>query len=187
MIERFAAVAMALALLVTAAGPARSADSPAQLAALIRAQLVYPRQARYVLPPRLPVETSTPAQNAEWLRVAQALSARGILKTSVAAGKTILEPAERSTDAIVPSVSLRYETTALNVVLGYWDVEVRDARRDGEVTTVQGTRHMVRRTRAYDLVLATLDSRHAADFFDRDVAWEISVAGAAVSVRETRR
>jgi hypothetical protein len=150
---------------------------------LVGEELVYPRQARYTFPSRLPSEGASAEQNAQWLKVAQALAAAGLLEARGMSGRTLFEPSERAAGLVVPSVNMRYDTTALNVVIGQWDIEVREARREADVTSLTGRRFLTRPTRARDAVVQALGS-NAEETRDREVRWEVLHRGKSLTISE---
>lgn len=160
------------------------AETFTELKKIISDQLLYPRDARYTIPSTLPSETVGQAKNAEWLAVAQHLSKADLVRLSIIDGKTILDGTEQSLDVVVPSMNLRYETTALNVVLGRWDVEMVRVTNAGDVKTVYGKRRVTKRSRAYDPIVGSIPPQEAAKYMDQDMVWEISRNGASFNVVE---
>ena len=178
--------ALLAALLLTFLAAAHG-QGAADWAKVISEQLVYPREARYTLPATLPSDTGDAARNAQWKAVAERLAKANILRLRPAGERLVLEPAEQSVDVVVPSMNLRYETTALNVVLGRWEVEAAKAATAGGTTHVTGRRRLTARTRAYAPVVEALGPREAAAYGDRDAAWEITGSGASAEVVEKSR
>lgn len=160
------------------------AETFTELKKIISDQLLYPRDARYTIPSTLPSDTAGQAKNAEWLIVAQHLSKAGLIRLSIVPEKTILDGTEQSLDVVVPSMNLRYETTALNVVLGRWDIEVLRVANAGDAKTVYGKRRVIKRSRAYDSVVGSIPPKEAAKYMDQDMVWEISRNGASFNVVE---
>lgn len=160
------------------------AETFPELKKIISDQLLYPRDARYTIPSTLPSDTAGQAKNAEWLIAAQHLSKAGLVRLSIVPEKTILDGTEQSLDVVVPSMNLRYETTALNVVLGRWEIEVLRVANAGDVKTVYGKRRVIKHSRAYDPVVGSIPPKEAAKYMDQDVIWEISKNGASFNVVE---
>jgi hypothetical protein len=177
-------LACALALPAGAHAQASTVDEARRIVA---DQLLYPRQARYTVPSPLPSQGADAAANAQWTAVAKALAQAGLARVTPTANGTKLDGTEAALDVVVPSVNLRYETTALNVVLGRWDVEVtRIESRNGEVRAY-GHRRLLSPTRAYAVVKDALPAAEAARLGDREATWRIVPKGGAVDVVEELR
>lgn len=176
-------IRMGLCAALLAAGLANAQTLP-ELKKVISDQLLYPRECRYTLPAVLPSEDADGERNSEWIAVSGKLAKSGLVRVSHAGRKTLLDGVEQSLDIVVPSMNLRYETTALNVILGRWEVDVHRTTKVGEVILVEGKRRVSKRTRAYEVVVPTLSTREAAKYSDRDVVWEISAVGASWKVIE---
>lgn len=166
------------------AGGASNAQTFPELKKLISDQLLYPRECRYTLQATLPSDKADRAKNAEWLMVAEQLHKAGLVRASHVSGKISLDGTEQSLDVIVPSMNLRYETTALNIVLGRWEIDVLKAVKVGMVTVVHGKRRVAKRTRAYGVIIPVLPANEAAKYSDQDVVWEISGTGASPEIVE---
>lgn len=160
------------------------AETPVELKKIISDQLLYPRDARYTIQAALPSNTVDQAQNSEWLAVARQLSKAGLIRLTNASGKTFLDGTEKSLDVVIPSMNLRYETTALNVILGRWDIDVVKVISRQGVTVVYGMRRVIKRSRAYDLVLDSLPPKEAAKYIEQQMIWEISRHGTSFDVVE---
>jgi hypothetical protein len=166
---------------------AAHAQSLAELKKIISDELLYPRDARYTLNAALPSDGVDKVKNAEWLSVADRLGKARLIRITQASGKTLVDGLEQSLDVVVPSMNLRYETTALNIVLGRWDIEVAKAAPAGDTTVVQGRRRLIQRTRAYGVVVESLPAAEAAKYSDQDIVWEVSRRGASYQVVEKSR
>ena len=160
------------------------AETLPELKKIISDQLLYPREARYIMQSILPSDTFDKAKNSEWLSVAHQLGKIGLIRLSNVSGKTILDGTEQSLDVVVPSMNFRYETTALNVVLGRWDIEVVKAANVNGVVVVYGKRRLTKRSRAHDLIVGSIPSKEAMKYADQDMLWEISRNGSSFNVVE---
>lgn len=164
---------------------AGNAQSLPELHRVISEQLLYPREARYTIPASLPSNKADAAKNAEWMAVAERLSKAGLIRSrQVSSGKIVLDSMEQSLDVAIPSTNLRYETTALNLVLGRWEIDVQAAARAADATVVQGRRRLAARTRIHGLVVDALPAKAAAGYSDREAVWEITGHGASLQVAE---
>lgn len=160
------------------------AETLPELKKIISDQLLYPREARYTIQSMLPSDTFDKAKNSELLSVAQKLEKIGLIRLSNVSGKTMLDGTEQSLDVVVPSMNFRYETTALNVVLGRWDIEVVKAANVNGIIVVYGKRRLTKRSRAYDLIVGSISSKEAMKYADHDALWEISRNGSSFDVVE---
>lgn len=184
--SRMIAATLTFLALLVHISPTNAQTLP-ELRNIISDQLLYPRDARYTIPATLPVKSVDTAKNSEWLTVAEQLSKAGLIRSRQASGQTLLGGMEQSIDVVVPSTNLRYETTALNIVLGRWDIEVLKVITAGNVRLVHGKRRLTKRTRAYDFVVSAIPERVAAEYSDHDAVWEISGHGASLTVKEKPR
>jgi hypothetical protein len=171
----------AVAFLALAMASAWAVDEAAQIRAIVADRLMYPRQARLTLPSPLPPDAKDAVTVTDQLRKA------GLVRTKMEDGRTLLEAADNTSDVIVPATNLRYEITALNVVLGRWDISVNHVTRTGDVVVAVGRRTLVQRTRAYELVTAVLPPSEARKYADRDATWRITGEGSSLSIAEELR
>lgn len=155
-----------------------------ELRAIIAEQLVYPRDARYTIAASLPAANVDAATNAQWSAIAERLREAGFVRLTRTPGRTVVEPLEQSLDVVVPSTNLRYEITALNIVLGRWEIDAAKAAKAGDVTVVHGRKRLAKRTRGYDIVVKSIALQAAGEYSDRNARWEISGQGTGLRVEE---
>ena len=151
---------------------------------IVSDNLLYPRDVRYTLDAVLPSDKVDRVKNAEWLSVARRLGEAGLIQVTNASGDTLLNGTEQSLDVVVPSMNLRYETTALNIVLGRWDIDIATITNVNGVKVVYGKRRVINRSRAYSLVISSIPPKEAAKYTDQDVVWEITKKGTSYEVVE---
>ncbi len=160
------------------------AQTLTEIKKIISDELLYPRDVRYTMDSVLPSDRVDHEKNSEWLAVAKRLGEAGLIRLSNAPGNTLLSGTEQSLDVVVPSMNLRYETTALNIVLGRWDIDIIKITNVNEVKVVYGKRRVINRSRAYNLVISSILPREAAKYTDKDVVWKIIKNGTSFEVVE---
>jgi len=151
---------------------------------LIAEQLLYPRESRYSLRATLPSDLVNFSKNEEFVAVAKRLYKAGLISINKTSGRKVLRGTEQSLDIIIPSMNLRYETTALNVVLGIWDIEVKKVQKIGGITIVNGSRRLIKPTRAYNEVVPILPEKLVKHYTKEDMIWEINREGPSITVDE---
>jgi len=151
---------------------------------IISDNLLYPREVRYSMDSVLPSDKVDQVKNSEWLSVARRLGEAGLIRVTNVSRDTLLSGTEQSLDVVVPSMNLRYETTALNIVLGRWDIDIAKITTVNGVKVVYGKRRVINRSRAYNLVISSIPPKEAAKYTDQDVVWEITKNGTSFEVVE---
>ncbi|MBF0521274.1 MAG: hypothetical protein HQK92_16300 [Nitrospirae bacterium] len=166
--------AMGLFLLFTIFPTALYSEDLSGLRKIISEELVYPRECKYLLPAVLPATNKNAAENEEYERVSKVLEKMDVIKLVPFGKSTKIVPAKNTYDILKQNVDMSYELISINIVLGTWDVELKQQHKDSEGITVKGFREIKNKTKLYKPVTEVLSKNNVRLYIPAEVQWRIT-------------
>ncbi|MBF0466997.1 MAG: hypothetical protein HQK94_18175 [Nitrospirae bacterium] len=154
-----------------------------ETANIIKEELIYPREVKYMLPAVIPSKAHDVRKNEEFTTVAKKLESMGVIKLKQEDGITKLVPDENNYDIIQPNVNVNYELVSVNIVLGTWDIVVTEVKTVASKTIAIGQK-FIKRTRLYEPVMGIFDDNQRKLYSDTPMEWEIVMEKGSPEVKE---
>ncbi|WP_420265528.1 hypothetical protein [Candidatus Magnetominusculus dajiuhuensis] len=163
------------------------AETLKDLERIIRTETPYPRDDIYTIPAKLPDGKSTNGKNQLYLKIAEALAGKGLIKLTTQGNVTTITPAENTTDVIRQNQDSNYVLLSISVVLGTFRMNANSMVVQGELTTVSGERTVTNKTNVYDLILKMIPTDEVKEYSPSPAQWVISRKNGQINVTETSR
>ncbi|MBF0555753.1 MAG: hypothetical protein HQK96_14585 [Nitrospirae bacterium] len=150
---------------------------------IIKEELIYPRECRYIIPAVIPSKEHDVRKNEEFLTVAKKLESMGIVKLTQNNGINRIVPDENNYDVVQQNVNMNYELVSVNLVMGTWDIIVTEVKTAASKTIAIGQKFL-KTTRLYKPVTSVLDDEQRKLYSDTPMEWEISMEKGSPEVKE---
>ncbi|MBF0556632.1 MAG: hypothetical protein HQK96_19105 [Nitrospirae bacterium] len=161
-----------------------AADSIREIANIIKEEMVYPRECRYILPAVIPSKAHDVRKNEEFLTVAKKLEIMGIVKLTQKDGITKIVPDENNYDIIQPNFNANYEVLSIDLILGTWGIAVTEVKTIMSKTIAVGQKSLIKRTRLYEPIMGVLDDEQKKLYSATPMEWEIVMENGDNKVKE---
>ncbi|KWT91550.1 hypothetical protein [Candidatus Magnetominusculus xianensis] len=160
------------------------AETIKEVERIIRTEMPYPRDDRYTIPAILPDSKSTDKKNQLYLKIANALEGKGLIKLITQGSVTKIQPVENTYDIVHQNLDQKYVLQSVSIILGVFRMKAISMHTQGDKTIVSGERLLMNKTSACDILLKLLPEGEVKDYSPSPVQWIIQRRNGQVNVTE---